>query len=671
MKSLWNDKNARECGSDPLKLRVYTSRLLGNNKSLVLHGGGNTSVKIEREDIFGEKEDLLYIKGSGCDLVTIEPQGFSPVKLSILKKMAQLPQLSDIDMVKTQRLALADPYAPTPSVEAILHAIIPYKYVDHTHADAIVTITNTKNGDDKIRNIYDSSVLIIPYIMPGFILAKKIYEMTLRKNWQDIKGLILMNHGIFSFGENAKNSYEEMIRLVSKAERYIIKNSKISVKNSASSEAVILCPKKSVTILRKEALLMLAKTRKAVSTIRGFAVFASLDNNSAASSFSSLPNAASISTRGPLTPDHVIRTKRVPLIIKEDPFKETEEYAYEYKKYFERNKRAGLICLNPAPCWAIWPGYGIISFGKTIKENRIISDIANHTISAVKKAEALGGWKTLDEKNIFDVEYWELEQAKLKKDISRLPLEGKICIVTGAASGIGRACVETLVSQGAAVNALDINPKIQTLFQTNQVLGTLCDVTNEKEVQRCVEDTVRYFGGLDILISNAGTFPSNKKISEIDSKTWDKSIMINLTSHQLLLKHSIPYLELGIEPAVVFVASKNVPAPGIGAAAYSVPKAGLTQMARIAALELGRKGIRVNTIHPDAVFDTGLWTDEALKNRAKQYGISVKEYKTRNILNVEITSKDTAELICAAAGRIFSKTTGAQISIDGGNDRVI
>lgn len=269
------------------------------------------------------------------------------------------------------------------------------------------------------------------------------------------------------------------------------------------------------------------------------------------------------------------------------------------------------------------------------------------------------------------MEYWELEQAKLKKGVSAPVLQGKIALVTGAASGIGFACVEELCSQGAVVAALDINPDITGLFNKKEISGIVCDVTDEESIKRSVDETIRQYGGLDILISNAGTFPQSEYIEDMNLETWNKCLAINLTSHQLLLKACVPYLGLGIDPSVVIVASKNVPAPGPGVSAYSAAKAGLTQLARVAALELAPKSIRVNVIHPNAVYDTGIWTDEVLNKRAEHYGLSVEDYKTNNLLNVEVSSKDVASLVCSIAGPVFAKTTGAQVPIDGGNERVI
>jgi len=657
MISWWNEHEAKACRGDPLQLRVYTSRLLGRDPGLVLHGGGNTSVKIREKNHFGELEDILYVKGSGWDLATIESAGFAPVRLDVLRRMADLEELTDAGMVRLQRAAMTDPGAPNPSVEAILHAIIPFRFVDHTHADAVVTVCNSRGGKERIEDIFGDRVLIIPYVMPGFILARKIHELTANIDWSGLEGIILMNHGVFTFSDEARTSYEGMICLVTEAEEYLeSQGAKLSLEPQEKA---------------MENLPGLAAMRQAVCMARGSAVVARLDADARSVVFSSSKDMRSIVSRGPLTPDHVIRTKRIPAIIDKDPATDVAGYARAYREYFDRNTDGELTCLDPAPRWVVWPGHGIVCFGSSIRESGIISDIKAHTIDAIRRAEALGGWVALPERDIFGIEYWELEQAKLGGQGNPLVFQGKVALVTGAASGIGHACVEALCARGAAVMALDINPVIEEMFDQTEVVGGICDVTDRKAIQKSVEATIRRFGGLDILISNAGTFPASEDIADMQPETWNSSLGVNLTSHQWLLRACIPYLKLGMDPAVVFIASKNVPAPGPGASAYSVAKAGLTQLARIAAMELAEYGIRVNTLHPDAVFDTGIWTPEVLEKRAKHYGKTVQEYKTGNLLKAEIRSMDIAELACTVAGPVFSKTTGAQIPIDGGNDRVI
>ena len=656
MQSRWNDAEAQTLGDAPLALRVYTSRLLGQEPSLVLHGGGNTSVKATVRDLFGDESDVLYVKGSGWDLETIQEAGFAPVKLDVLRKMAELESLSDADMVKHQRAAMTDPGAPNPSVEAILHAIIPARFVDHTHADAVVTISNTADGAERIRRLYGERVLIVPYVMPGFILAKKINESTRGIDWDALDGIILLNHGVFTWGETAQQSYGRMIALVSEAEDYLAAQGAGAELDPVAQEPVDLQG--------------IARVRAAISHARGAPVVMRLDGREQARAFSRRSDLAEITSRGPLTPDHIIRTKRTPLLVRDADGSEVAAFAEDYRAYFARNESDGLTCLDPAPRWAVWPGFGTLAFGCSTKEAGIIADITRHTRQAMVRAEHLGGWRVASEKDLFEIEYWELEQAKLAKAKAALPLQGKIALVTGAASGIGRACVDVLREQGAAVVALDVDSAVEALTDDN-VLALVCDVTDDEAVRSAVTACVLGFGGLDILVSNAGFFPGGQPIAEMTPDAWSRSLELNLSSHQRLLTRTIPFLREGIDPAVILMASKNVPAPGPGASAYSVAKAGLTQLARVAALELAGDGIRVNVLHPNAVFDTGIWTDDVLAARAEHYGMSVEEYKTSNLLKVNITSRDVADLVCAMAGPLFSKTTGAQVPIDGGDPRVI
>jgi rhamnose utilization protein RhaD (predicted bifunctional aldolase and dehydrogenase)/NAD(P)-dependent dehydrogenase (short-subunit alcohol dehydrogenase family) len=656
MKSLWNDSEAKTFGNDPLQLRVYTSRLLGREPGLVLHGGGNTSVKAKVKNVFGDIEEILFVKGSGHDLATIQAYGFAPVSLKALTRLATLERLPDTEMARLQRSAMTDPEAPDPSIEAMLHANIPYKYVDHTHADAVVTITNSRRGQALLQEIYQDRVLIVPYIKPGFKLAQKIIKMTRDTKWEKIEGMILLHHGVFTFADDARTSYERMIQLVSMAEDYLQKQG--AKEHVARAQA-------------QEDLLTLARIRRYVSRAKGNAMIARLDHSPEACGFANLDNVKSIAARGPVTSDHLIRTKPFPVILGKDVRQDMTDYTRAYQAYFDKNTDGRRTCLDPAPRWGVWPQYGTIALGRSVRETIIVSDIVRHTIQAIQQGEALGGWKFLSEKQMFDMEYWELQQAKLPQNDIFPELQGKIALVTGAGSGIGLACATMLHEQGAVVVGLDINPEISKMFNQEDLVGITCDVTDDRAVKAAVEDTVRRFGGLDILIPNAGIFIATQKIEDLEDEIWNRSMEINLSSNQRLLKTCIPYLRQGIDAAVVFISSKNVPAPGPGAAAYSVAKAGQTQLARIAALELGCDGIRVNVVHPNAVYDTALWTPEVLESRACHYGCTVEEYKTNNCLKTEVLSKDVAALVCAMVGPAFAKTTGAQIPIDGGNERVI
>jgi NAD(P)-dependent dehydrogenase (short-subunit alcohol dehydrogenase family) len=352
-----------------------------------------------------------------------------------------------------------------------------------------------------------------------------------------------------------------------------------------------------------------------------------------------------------------------------------EAYAWDYRRYFEAHQEragAGLAMLDPAPRVVLDPILGLVTAGRTVTDADVAGDIYRHTIEVVLRAEALGGYRALPEADIFDVEYWDLEQAKLRTGGSPAPFAGEVAVVTGAASGIGRACVDALARAGAAVIALDIQSQVTQTWSDRAVLGLQCDITDATSVERSVEQGVRRFGGVDVLILNAGIFPGGARIAEQGDDEWDAVMRVNLDANLRLMRAAHPLLALAPRGGrVVVVGSKNVPAPGPGASAYSASKAALTQLARVAALEWGADGIRVNVIHPNAVFDTGIWTDEVLEARATQYGLSVSEYRRNNVLGVEVRSADVAALAVALCGQAFAKTTGAQIPIDGGNERVI
>ena len=391
MDNLYIDEKAKKCKND-LELRVYTSNLLGQNDELVLHGGGNTSVKSKMDG-----EDILYVKGSGWDLSTIKAEGFSPVKLDALLEMVKLDSLSDTDMVKAQREAMIDSEAPNPSVEAILHALIPYKFVDHTHADAIVTISNSVDGDENIVKLFPN-FLIVDYIMPGFDLAKEVYRLTKKLEWDSIDGIILHNHGIFTFDNDAKTSYTKMIDAVSKAEDFLDENATIKIEHKyVHSDCDI------------------AKVIKTISKYKEYDVHIAINQTPLASFYASQPNLREFASRGVLTPEHIIRTKRVPLIMEDtDLVGGIERFIADYKEYFEKYATDEMM-LNPAPNYMIIKNLAVVSFGKSREEAYIVNDIVEHTMLAVLRADKLGGYQSISEKDSFDMEYWELEQAKLKK----------------------------------------------------------------------------------------------------------------------------------------------------------------------------------------------------------------------------------------------------------------
>jgi rhamnose utilization protein RhaD (predicted bifunctional aldolase and dehydrogenase)/NAD(P)-dependent dehydrogenase (short-subunit alcohol dehydrogenase family) len=657
LKNLWNSAQAAEFPGD-IGQRVYSSRLIGRDPTLVLHGGGNTSVKVRAKDLFGAEESILLVKGSGWDLATIEAAGFSPCRLDHLLRLAGLESLSDLQMVSELRGCMTHPSAPTPSVEAILHAILPARFVDHTHADAVIAVMNTPGGGDRVREIYGDRVVIVPYVMPGFRLARFCANLLPKELSAGTIGVALMGHGLITFGETAESSYGRMIELVGLAEGYLARH------GAGPAAPADLRPPP--TPLRTE----LAGFRREISAAMGRPAIVALQGDARGLGFARRGDVAALSQQGPATPDHALRTKRVPMV-----GRDLGAYRREYEAYFDAGAAAAQprpAILDPAPRVILDPEWGLLTAGPSARDCSIAAEIYGHTIDIILRSTALGGWRALPAGDIFEVEYWDLEQAKLRGGGPPAVFAGEVTLVTGAASGIGRACVEAFLRRGAAVVGLDINPAVVRLHERPEFRGVVCDLTQEDGVRAALEEGVCAFGGLDMLVVNAGIFPPGQGIGELATSLWRRVMAVNLDASFVLLRECHPLLKAAPRGGrVAVIGSKNVPAPGPGAAAYSASKAAVNQLARVAALEWGADRIRVNSVHPNMVFDTALWTPEVLESRARHYGLSVEVYKSKNLLGVEVTSRDVAELAAELCGPTFAKTTGAQIPVDGGNERVI
>jgi NAD(P)-dependent dehydrogenase (short-subunit alcohol dehydrogenase family)/ribulose-5-phosphate 4-epimerase/fuculose-1-phosphate aldolase len=515
---------------------------------------------------------------------------------------------------------------------------------------------NTANGAERVREIYGDSVVIVPYTMPGFRLVRQCLEHIPRTGMDRLVGMVLMHHGLFTFGETARSAYERMIDLVDRAEQYLAAHQAWQLEWAATPTQKRVSP------------LDLAELRRCVSDAAGTPLILTTHTNAQTLDFSRRTDVAAISQRGGVTPDHVIRTKRVPLV-----GRDVAAYCTSYVQYVhEHGKDLAYAAVDPAPRVILDPELGLVTSGRSATDAAIAGDIYRHTIEIIVRAEKLGGWKALPARDFFEVEYWDMERAKLRKAGSEPMFLGEVAIVTGAASGIGKACVESLLARGAAVVGVDIAPAVTGLHARRDYLGVICDLTNEQQVQEALELATHAFGGLDMLILNAGIFPRSAPVAQLATAAWRKTMSVNLDSNLVLMRECHPLLKLAPRGGrVVIIGSKNVPAPGPGAAAYSASKAALQQLARVAALEWGEDKIRLNTLHPNAVFDTGIWTPEVLAARAASYRMSVEEYKTNNVLKVEVTSRDVANLATELCGPIFARTTGAQIPVDGGNVRII
>ena len=678
MENKWNDSDAKAAiekysdVADDIALRVYTSRLIGADPSLVLHGGGNTSVKSRTRNKVNEEVDVLYVKGSGWDLDTLEPPGLPGVLLDHLQKLRSLDRLSDEEMVNEQRTHLLDASSPNPSVETLLHAFLPHKFIDHSHADASLIIANQPGAEKICQEIYGDRIGIVSYIMPGFALAKasaKMYE----KN-PHVEGLMLINHGLFTFGNTAKESYDRHIHAVTLVEEYIGKK-----------------PLKALTPLEGPALKAGEETLMNVlaPVLRGLYREQSgkdwvLHHRADTKEFASSKECETWSQIGTATPDHVIRTKQKPLLLNlqqwQDPGKLREEvsqalnaYCESYHQYFESNKSAKGIDkteLDRLPRVLLVAGLGLLTIGKTVKETRISADIYQHSIDIIHKSFSLGDYVPLGSSDLFDMEYWSLEQAKLGK--SKAPaLQGKVVYITGAASGIGLATAKLFAEQGANLFLADrtadkLNEAADAIRKKAKVgvATRVLDVTDESAVRQSFEQLVQTFGGLDILISNAGNAVQGA-MGEVGMKELRASFELNFFAHQILASEALKRFLLQKSGGVLlFNASKAAFNPGKNFGPYALPKAAVVALTKQYALDYGSYGIRSNAINADRI-RTALFSEDVLKERAKARGLTPDDYFRNNLLQKEVYDTDVALGFLNLA--LAEKTTGSIITIDGGN----
>lgn len=696
MLNRWDEAEvARWAAMGDLGEITYGSRLVGADPALVLHGGGNTSIKGISTDAWGEPVPTLWVKGSGWDLATIEPPGFAPLRLEPVRRLAELAELSDTEMVNQLRIHLLDASAPNPSVEAILHALLPQRAVLHSHADAVLALTNTADGDARVRDLWGDRVVVVPYVMPGFDLARVCAAEWQAQAHDGTEAMVLLNHGIFTFGETTRQAYDSMIDRISEAEQCLAQAGVPSFGVAGAGAG----DDRSTRSISPEQVETMTELRAAISAAAGVPMLLRAVHDERVEAFCGRDDLASVAQRGPATPDHVIRTKQFPMV-----GRDVDAFVNGYRAYFERNRtrhadngsrsshgshegdssQTSLTMLDPAPRVMLDPELGLWTAGRRAVDCDIAADIYLHTIDVICAAEALGGYVALGEADLFDVEYWELEQAKLARAGAPAALVGQVALVTGAASGIGQAAAAALAAAGAAVAGIDIDPAVahahdgdSDRLHGSAWLGIEADVTDASAMTAAVASAVERFGGIDIVVAAAGIFGPSATLGDLADDAglgtaWQQTFDINVsgTANTLAAAHRV----LRHSPAggrVVIVGSKNVPAPGRGAAAYSASKAALTQLARVAALEWASDGITVNVVHPDGVFDTGLWSDELIDQRAAAYGLTSEQYRRRNLLGRELASADVGALIAQMCGPTFAHTTGAQIPQDGGSDRVI
>jgi rhamnulose-1-phosphate aldolase/alcohol dehydrogenase len=681
MRDLWSDEALREAltrwgprwGED-LTARTYSARLIGADPALVLHGGGNTSVKSEVKDLLGQTIPVLFVKGSGWDLASIEPPGHPGVALDFLRRLRALSELSDEQMVGAIRSHMLDPAGPQPSIETLLHAWLPHKFVDHSHSDAIVALTSSSAGDGPIREALGDRVAIVPYVKPGFTLA--VVTAAAFEREPGVEGVVLVNHGLLTFGATAEESYRRHIRLVRAATEYLERRAAAAGGGAGAGAAAGADP----LAARARAARM---ARHLLAYRGGERVLERLAS----------PHVGEWASTGTLTPDHVIRTKAHPLLL-EPPAADDdrawrdairgplEAFRRGYARYFEENARATggaerYVRLDDAPGVVLVPGIGLFGVGASPEDAAIAADIAEHTLDGKRWAQALGRWRSLGEAQLFEIEYWSLEQAKLRKR-GEGPLARRVALVTGAAGAIGRGIARELLAAEASVVLVDVEEAAlaaarSQLGRPARTLAVCADVTDSRAMERAFGEAALAFGGVDVVVPNAG-IARTASLGEMDVAEFRRVVEVNLTGAFVTLQQAARHLaRQGSGGSVVVVSSKNVLAPGEELGAYSASKAGAHQLGRVAALELARDGVRVNMVLPDGVFadgdlPSGLWQAVG-PERARARGLEPTElpeyYRQRNLLRARVTAEHVGRAVVFFAAEA-TPTTGAVLPIDGG-----
>jgi rhamnose utilization protein RhaD (predicted bifunctional aldolase and dehydrogenase)/NAD(P)-dependent dehydrogenase (short-subunit alcohol dehydrogenase family) len=680
MKSRWSDSDAENFVtryadkgvSRDLALRVYTTRLLGGDPALVLHGGGNSSVKMRMRDVLGDEIEVLCVKGSGWDMGNIEPAGLPAVRLEPLRRLRRLERLSDEEMVNAQRANLLDSAAPNPSVETLLHAFLPQKFVDHTHSTAVLALTDQPDGDRLAHEVYDGRMGIVPYIMPGFALAKKAAEVY--DAAPKLEGLILLKHGIFTFGADAREAYERMIEMVTLAEERL-RRGRRNIFAAAALPASLAPVPEIAPLLR--GLCAISNDRASGIAKRQVLCFR---RSPEILNYVNGAELARYSQVGVVTPDHTIRTKNWPLIVPPPEAGKLEAwraaaaaaiaaYAQRYHAYFARhNPRQSQpkTELDPLPRVVLVPGLGLFGLGASARDAAVAADIAENTIAVITDAEAIGRYECVSEADMFDVEYWSLEQAKLGKAAEK-PLARQIAMVTGGGSGIGAATAAARARAGAEVAVLDRDEAAARAVAKaigGSALAAACDVTDGAAVRAAFDRVVEAFGGVDIVVSNAGAAWQGV-IGEVEDAVVRRSFELNFFAHQSVAQNALRVMRAqDTGGCLLFNTSKQAINPGRAFGPYGLPKAATLFLMKQYALDHGRDGIRSNAVNADRI-RSGLLTDAMIAERARARGVSEKDYMSGNLLGREVTAEDVAEaFVFLAQAR---KTTGAVITVDGGN----
>jgi rhamnulose-1-phosphate aldolase/alcohol dehydrogenase len=687
MQNLWRDEEAAALSG--LELLVYRSRLIGRDPNLVVWGGGNTSIKHEETDFRGRRVRVMRIKGSGSDLKTIEAKHFPGIRLDDLEPLEKRATMSDEEMVAYLVHALMEPQSPRPSIETLLHGFVPHPHIDHTHADAILALTNTADGRRQVEAVYGQDAVWVPYRRPGFTLSREVAEAI--KVSPKARCVVLEKHGLITWGRSARESYDATIEMNTRAEEH--------ARQRAAGKAVFGPPAR--PILSREARR--AVVARIAPRLRGLLsgrppgaarAILRFDDGDDVLEFVSSRSARELCQAGPATPDHLLYTKPRPLFVEPPADLEApggaeglkaalaeglRQYAAWYDEYVRKHGTGKEPRLDPIPRVVLIPGVGMLTAWKDAKHTRIVADIYHHTIGVMRAAQGIGEYRSLDIKDTFDVEYWPMELYKLTLSPPEKELARRVALVTGAAHGIGRAVARLFAAEGCHVAVTDLDGEkaaavareICDAQGMDRAIGLRMDVSDEASVEAAFRETVLAWGGVDLVVSNAGMAHS-APLDKMDLKDWQRSLDVNATGHFLVGRAALRILkDQMIGGGMVFVASKNVPAPGKDFGAYSAAKAAETQLARVLAIEAGEHGIRVNIVNPDAVFqDSHLWSEAVRQERARAHGVLPDQledfYRKRNLLKVRVLAEDVAQAALWLASDRSGKTTGCILPVDGG-----